>query len=82
VTNINLSVSDLNTEGSEAAEHGRERGSAGGLADNEMALETDTVDGSTGTLDDVHNLDGTVSLSLAILKVVVVVVPVRVLSVN
>lgn len=44
-----------------------------------MALETDTVDGGTGVLDDLDDLDSTVGLGAVVLEVVVVVVPCGVL---
>lgn len=39
-----------------------------------MALETNTVDGGTGVLDDLDDLDSTVCLGTVVLEIVVVVV--------
>jgi hypothetical protein len=75
VADIKLSVGNLNIKSSEALEHGDELRARGGLADDEMALETNTVDGSTGLLDDLDKLDGAVGLLAVLLEVIVVVVP-------
>lgn len=84
VADIKLSVGNLDIKSSEALEHGDELRARGGLADDEMALETNTVNGSTGLLDDLDKLDGTVGLLAVLLEVVVVVVPgtIRQLLVN
>ncbi|KAI6763855.1 hypothetical protein HG530_007644 [Fusarium avenaceum] len=73
VADIKLGVGDLDIKSSEALEHGDELRTRGGLADNEMALETNTINGSTGLLDDLDKLDGTVGLLAVLLEIVVVV---------
>lgn len=75
VADVELSVGDIDTEGGEAAEGGGQVGAAGRAADDQVALEANTVNGGTGSLDDADNLDGPVSLGLIVLEVVVIIVP-------
>lgn len=75
MADVELSVGDLDVEGSEALEDSGEVSARGGLADDEVALEADTVDGGTGILDNLDELKGALRLGTIALEVVVVVVP-------
>lgn len=75
MADVDLGVGDVEVKGGEAAEGGREVGARGRVADDEVALEADTVDRSTSRLDDVDGLKDAVRLGTVVLEVVVVVVP-------
>ena len=75
VADVELGKGDLEAKGGEALQDSGDAAPAGGAADNQMALEANTVDGSASSLDDLDQLDGLVSLSAVVLQVVVVVVP-------
>lgn len=74
VADVELGIGDFDVESGEALEHGGERRARRRAADDQVRLETDTVDGGAGGLDDLDDLDGTVGLGLVVLEVVVVVV--------
>lgn len=74
VRNVELGIGNLNTESCEALEevgHGSARGRA---ADSHMGLETDTINGGAGSLDELDELKGPFGLGAVVLEVVVVVV--------
>jgi hypothetical protein len=75
VADVELRVGDLDAEAGEALQRGGQGAAARGAADDEMALEADTVNGGARGLDDLDELDGAVRLGLVVLQVVVVVVP-------
>lgn len=75
VADVELSVGDLDVESSEALQDSGEVSARGGLADDKVTLEADTVDGGTGVLDDLNELKGALCLGTVALEVVVVVVP-------
>jgi hypothetical protein len=77
VADVELRVGDLDAEAGEALQRGGQGAAARGAADDEMALEADTVNGGARGLDDLDELDGAVRLGLVVLQVVVVVVPRR-----
>ena len=77
VADVELGVGDLEAEGREATEDSGEVGAGGRAADDEMALETDAVDGGAGVLDDGDGFVDAVGLGAVVLEVVVVVVPWR-----
>lgn len=74
VADVELGESNFDIKSSEALEDGGHLRARGRLADDEMALETDTIDGSAGLLEDLDNLNGAVGLLAVLLEVVVVVV--------
>jgi hypothetical protein len=74
VANVELSDGDLNVEVSEALESGGKLRARRSLADDQMALETNTVDRGAFLLKELDKLDGLISLGAVLLKVVVVVV--------
>lgn len=79
--NVQLSVSDVDAQVSEALEDGSQLGSRGGrgvlgrsaLAGH-VSLQTDAVDAKTVGLDESGDALGTLGLGVAVLEVVVVVV--------
>lgn len=75
MADVELSESDLNVEGSEALENSGKLGAGGGFADDEMALETNTVNGCAGLLKDLDDFNCAVGLFAVLFEVVVVVVP-------
>jgi len=74
VADVDFGVRNLDAEGSEAAEHSSQVATARGAANNQVALEADTIDGSASVLDDAHQLERPVGLGAVVLEVVVVVV--------
>jgi hypothetical protein len=77
VADVELGIGDLEAEGREATEGGGEVGAGWRAADDEMALETDAVDGGAGILDDGDGFVDAIGLGAVVLEVVVVVVPWR-----
>lgn len=77
MADVELGDSDLNVEISESLESSSELRARRSLADDQMALETNTVDRGALLLEKLDKLDGLVSLGAVLLKVVVVVVPKR-----
>jgi hypothetical protein len=75
MADVKLGDGDLNVEISEALESGSELRARRSLADDQMALETNTIDGGALLLEKLDKLDSLVSLGTVLLKVVVVVVP-------
>ena len=75
MADVELGKGDLEAKGSEALQGSGYAAPAGGAADNQMALEANTVDGGASSLDDLDQLDSFVSLGAVVLQVVVVVVP-------
>jgi hypothetical protein len=75
VADVDFGVSHLDTEGGEAAEGRGELAAAGNGADDQVALEANTIDGSASILDDTDNFERSCCLGTVVLKVVVVVVP-------
>lgn len=75
MADVELSESDLNVERSEALENSGKLGAGGGFADDEMALETNTVNGCAGLLKDLDDFNCAVGLFAVLFEVVVVVVP-------
>ncbi len=74
VADIELSVGDLDAESGEALQGGGEARTGGGAADDEMALEANTIDLCARCLHGLDQLDGKVGLGAVVLQVVVVVV--------
>jgi len=74
VADVELGESNFDVESSEALEDGGHLRAGGRLADDEMALETDTIDGSASLLENLDDLNGAVGLLAVLLEVVVVVV--------
>jgi hypothetical protein len=77
VADVELGDGDLNVEIGEALESGGELRARRSLADDQMALETNTVDGGTFLLEELDELDSLVGLGTVLLKVIIVVVPKR-----
>lgn len=74
MANVQLSVGDLDTLGGELGQHvGVLIGRVGG-SDDEVALETDTIDLHASTLNQVDNSQSLGQLGAGVLDVVVVVV--------
>ena len=74
VADVELGESNFDVKSSEALEDSGHLRAGGRLADDEMALETDTIDGSAGLFEDLDDLNGAVGLLAVLLEVVVVVV--------
>lgn len=74
MTDIKLCVGNIDVQRGEATQRGHQLAAAGRRADDKVALEADTVDGCTCSLDDVDNFHGSVGLRSVVFKVVVVVV--------
>lgn len=77
MADVELGDGDLNVEISESLESSSELRARRSLADDQMALETNTVDRGALLLEKLDKLDGLVSFGAVLLKVVVVVVPKR-----
>lgn len=75
MADVQLRVGDLDAQGGEALEGRGEGAALRRGADDEVALETDAVEGCAGLLDDLHGFDGAVGFGVVVLEVVVVQVP-------
>lgn len=74
VADVELGVGYFDAQSGESLQSGRERRARGRAAHDQVTLETDAVDGSTGCLDDLDQLEGFVGLGAVVFEVVVVVV--------
>lgn len=75
MTNVEFGVGDFDAEGCEAGEGGGQIGAGGRGADDEVALETDAVEGCACFLEDLDGFDGAVCFGVVVFEVVVVQVP-------
>lgn len=69
VADIELGIGNLDALGSELLEDRGQVVRARDLSDDEVALETDTVDLHTGALDEIHNREGFGQLGVCVLNV-------------